>query len=121
MLATKRSKIHKGIYSYCAPALELRHYLMLSETLSITRTKAKIILYSASAISFCVGHWKFVLQFFLGAIDTKSIFWKGINWHIEQIRLRRVSLDWGGSLFITLSFALTLFAKHPFAWIDTLY
>ena len=92
-------------------------YLTNNNQLTVTGN----ILNTASIISFCVGHWKFVLQFFLGAIDTKSIFWKGINWHIEQIRLRRVSLDWGGSLFITLSFALTLFAKHPFAWIDTLY
>ena len=79
------------------------------------------MLYTANSISFCVGHWKFVLQFFMGAIDAKSILWKGINWHVEQIRDIRVALNWGGSLLITLSFILSWFAKHPLAWIPTLF
>jgi hypothetical protein len=61
------------------------------------------------------------LQFFIGAMDTKQIMWKGINWHIEQLRTWRVALDWAGALVITFSFVLSWFAKHPYAWIETLY
>jgi hypothetical protein len=37
---------------------------------------------TATNIFFCVGHWKFVWQFVLGAIDTKNIMWHGIPWQI---------------------------------------
>jgi hypothetical protein len=45
-------------------------------------TASVAILGAAGNISFCVGHWKFVWQFFIGAIDTKSILWNGISWHL---------------------------------------
>lgn len=40
---------------------------------------------------------------------------------MEKIRESRVALDNGGSLFITLSFVLGYFAKHPYIWIEILY
>ena len=49
------------------------------------------------------------------------MLWRGIDWHVEKIRARRVVLDWGGSLVIALSFALAWLAKYPKAWLDILF
>ncbi len=66
-------------------------------------TAADIRLTTAGNILFCLGHWKFVWQFFIGAIDTKSILWNGISWHLEKISNYRVPVDYGVSAFIIIS------------------
>jgi hypothetical protein len=67
-------------------------------------TTAAAILSTVNNNSFCLGHWKFVWQFFIGAIETKSILWNGISWHLEKVSNYRVPLDWGVSAFIIISF-----------------
>ena len=92
MRATKRSKQTKAfshpmiLFWKCDTCLSCKSALLQPKKGKIT---------TAKNISFFVGHWKFVLQFFMGAIETKHIIWNGINWHIDQIRARRVALDWG--------------------------
>jgi hypothetical protein len=86
---------------------------VVEEILLITKNKnnpnfdspqaAVAILNTAGNISFCVGHWKFVWQFFISAIDTKRILWNGISWHLEKIRHFRVKVDWSVSAFIIIS------------------
>ncbi len=48
-------------------------------------TAANAILNTAENISFCMGNWKFVWQFFISAIDTKRILWNGISWYLKKI------------------------------------
>ena len=67
------------------------------------------ILAATHNIFFCVGHWKFVFQFFVGAIDTKNILWNSTDWHIRQIILYKVPLDWVVTTLITLSFLACFF------------
>jgi hypothetical protein len=42
-----------------------------------------VIAWTGNYIFFCAGHWKFVFQFFVGAIDTRSILWSGVEWHTQ--------------------------------------
>ena len=72
-------------------------------------TEAVNILSTANNILFCVGHWKFVFQFFVSAIDTKNIMWNGTDWHIRQIILFKVPLDWVVTTLIILSFLACFF------------
>ena len=72
-------------------------------------TEALNILNIANDIFFCVGHWKFVFQFFVSAIDTKNIMWNGTDWHIRQIILFKVPLDWVVTTLIILSFLACFF------------
>lgn len=62
------------------------------------------ILGTANYILFAVGHWKFVFQFFVGAIDTKNMLWESNEWHIGQIIHNKKLYDWVVTIIIILSF-----------------
>ncbi len=67
------------------------------------------ILLLTSNIILCVGHWKLVWQFFIGVIDTKSIIWNGISWHLKKISHYRILVDWIARAFK----AISLLAPSP--------
>ena len=73
-------------------------------------SEAVSILASANLILFCVGHWKFVFQFFVSAVDTKNILWNGTEWHIRQIILYKGPLDWVVTTLIILSMLACILA-----------
>ena len=95
-------------FGFAALTLVIWYTLVL--TTGYQNPKVLNILWTANNILFCVGHWKFVFQFFVGAIDTKNILWNGIEWHIRQIRHYKVILDWVVTTIIILSFLVWYFA-----------
>ncbi len=104
-LLIKNPQKHLAILSFCfgfaALAYVVQYTLLLTN--GHQNTDATNILSTANNILFCVGHWKFVFQFFIGAIDTKSILWNGIEWHIRKISHYKQPLDWVVTTLIILS------------------
>ncbi len=72
-------------------------------------TVALTILNTVNIILFCVGHWKFVFQFFIGAIDTKNVLWSGSEWHTRYISLYKQPINWVVTTLIILSFLACFF------------
>ncbi len=104
-LLIKKPQQHLAILSFCfgfaALAYAVEYTLFLTN--GHQETVAINTLGTASDILFCVGHWKFVFQFCIGAIDTKSVLWNGNEWHIRQISHYKQPIDWAVTTLIIMS------------------
>jgi hypothetical protein len=111
-LLIKKPQQHLTILCFCFGFAALTDVVL--QTLYLTNgyqiTEGVIILGTANCILFSVGHWKFVFQFFIGAIDTKNILWNGIEWHIQKISHYKQPIDWVVTTLIVLSMLACFFS-----------
>jgi len=63
-------------------------------------------------VFFCIGHWKFVLTYFVSAIDTKNIFWPTQEQDMKTTKKWVTAIDWGYSLSIAITYTLSLTLAH---------
>ncbi len=111
-LLIKNPQQHLAMLSFCFgfTALANAVWYMLYLTNGNQSTESVNTLITANNILFCVGHWKLVFQFFIGAIDTKNVLWNGNEWHIRHISHYKQPIDWVVTTLIILSMLACYFS-----------